>query len=140
YPERLWYSLSTPEGDIHYDPIPRLPPPGWHTLDEGAVHILLLTIDLKDGYRFGVGVGLDKIIETEKALRNTFVLALVATLIVGALSGFVISRIFLNQVQQIKMATSKVGDGNLAYRLPLNGSGDEFDQLSGTINVMFSRI
>lgn len=31
-------------------------------------------------------------------------------------------------------------DGDLTGRLPVNGSGDEFDRLSGNLNIMLGRI
>lgn len=31
-------------------------------------------------------------------------------------------------------------DGDLTGRLPVNGSGDEFDRLSGNLNVMLGKI
>ena len=46
----------------------------------------------------------------------------------------------LHQVREVIDAARSISAHNLDQRLPVRGSGDELDQLSGTINAMFERL
>jgi signal transduction histidine kinase len=55
-------------------------------------------------------------------------------------SGFFISSMTLRRIELISETTNRIRDGNLAERVPLSGSGDEFDRLAGSINGMLDAI
>lgn len=51
-----------------------------------------------------------------------------------------IGRNALKRIDRISDASKKIMAGDLAQRLPVSGSGDEFDRLSGSLNEMLERI
>ncbi|OQP85099.1 two-component sensor histidine kinase [Rhizobium rhizosphaerae] len=60
---------------------------------------------------------------------------------VGALViWFVIGRNALSRIDRMSHATTRIMAGDLSQRLPVNGSGDEFDRLSESLNAMLERI
>jgi signal transduction histidine kinase len=62
----------------------------------------------------------------------------------GLLSIFFMGRIFINilskPLNQIKEAINNIKISNLKNRIELRGTGDEFDQLSTTLNTMLDRL
>lgn len=139
-PGRLWYFLQHPDGRIEFDPLPALPEAGWHRTEVHGQKIWLLVIDLAAGYRFAVGISMDRLHAAESALRRAFLLAILGALALGALGGFLVSRGFLRRLRSIQDTAQSFGEGNLARRLPAPSDGDEFDQLSVSLNSMFARI
>jgi signal transduction histidine kinase len=63
---------------------------------------------------------------------------LLSALGVGA--GILISRSTLGRIDAVTEASRKIMAGDLSRRLPLNGSGDELDRLSDSLNAMLARI
>jgi signal transduction histidine kinase len=60
---------------------------------------------------------------------------------VGAfLIWFLVGRRALKRIDAVSQASSRIMGGDLSGRLPVTGSGDEFDRLSENLNVMLSRI
>lgn len=51
-----------------------------------------------------------------------------------------VGRRALKRIDDVSRASQRIMDGDLTGRLPVNGSGDEFDRLSGNLNVMLVRI
>lgn len=66
--------------------------------------------------------------------------AMVLSLVVGLLTGFLFSRKVLARLNEINRITSQVGQGRLEARVPVSNKGDEFDELAGQINDMLTRI
>jgi heavy metal sensor kinase len=58
----------------------------------------------------------------------------------AALVGYWISGRALNPVDEIAIATRRIGAANLSERLPSRGNGDELDRLSETLNGMLGRL
>ena len=58
----------------------------------------------------------------------------------GVAAGILISRGMLGRIDAVTEASRKIMSGDLSRRLPLKGSGDELDRLSGALNVMLARI
>ncbi len=63
---------------------------------------------------------------------------LLSALGVGA--GILISRSTLGRIEAVTEASRKIMAGDLSRRVPLNGSGDELDRLSESLNAMLARI
>ena len=53
---------------------------------------------------------------------------------------FLVGRRALKRIDAVSQASSRIMGGDLSGRLPVTGSGDEFDRLSENLNVMLSRI
>lgn len=140
--DRLYYFLQNAEGRVVFDELATIPEPGWHRLEAGKPvrPLLLYSVALKDGYRFAVAADLGEIATVEATLMRMAGWALLGTLIIGMLGGLVLSRTMLRRVRQIASTAEHIGSGNLSERITLRGSGDEFDQLGRTLNVMLDRI
>jgi len=139
-PERLWYFLTGPNGTSEFDEIDALPEAGWHQIENHGHHMLLLVTPLNEGFKLGVGVGLDRLIAVEKALQRAFLWAILALLGLSAAGGYVVSRSVVRRFDRFKTATTSFGEGDLKNRISRDGSMDEFDQLAATLNSMFERI
>jgi signal transduction histidine kinase len=59
---------------------------------------------------------------------------------VGLLGGTAMSRKLLRRVELVNRTSERVMAGNLSDRVPLGGSGDEFDQLAANLNRMLDQI
>ncbi|MDX2204593.1 MAG: ATP-binding protein [Hyphomicrobiaceae bacterium] len=60
--------------------------------------------------------------------------------IVGIVAGLLISRTVLGRIEAINAAARTIMAGDLTSRIPIAGSGDEFDRLSTSLNDMLARI
>lgn len=138
---RLRYFVANAEGKIIFDKIDRLPDSGWHyTKTKNGTDILLRSVRLDGGYRLAVAADLDRLQSLQAAIRHSFGLALLVTLVLGILGSLVVSRRFLARLESFNRTAERVGSGALAERLPLSGSGDDFDHLALIINRMLARI
>ena len=88
----------------------------------------------------GVAADMDGVAAIERTLRNTFLLAFAFTLLLSITGGAVISQRFLSRVDRLTRAAESIGRGNLSERIPISGAGDDFDQLTTTINRMLGQI
>ncbi len=59
---------------------------------------------------------------------------------VGLLGGAAMSRNLLRRVELVNRTSERVMAGNLSDRVPLDGTGDEFDQLAANLNRMLDQI
>jgi signal transduction histidine kinase len=58
----------------------------------------------------------------------------------GLLAGLGVSRSVLRRIEGINATTRSIMAGDLARRVPLQGSGDELDDLAASLNAMLARI
>ena len=90
--------------------------------------ILLVGRDLGEPQRFQIVV------------RNALILAL-GTMGLGALLiWYFVGRRALVRIDSVSEAGKRIMAGDLSQRLPVSGSGDEFDRLSENLNAMLARI
>jgi signal transduction histidine kinase len=61
-------------------------------------------------------------------------------LLFGLVGGALIGRYSLRRVDAVRTTGEEIINGDLSRRVPLSGSGDEFDRLAATINEMLDRI
>ena len=54
--------------------------------------------------------------------------------------GYLVSRNLLARIDAVAATTRTIMEGDLTGRLPVNGSGDELDRLSESLNLMLARI
>jgi signal transduction histidine kinase len=90
--------------------------------------LLMVGRDIEDQRQFALSVG-------RVALWSFGLLSLLG---VGA--GILISRSTLGRIEAVTEASRTIMAGDLSRRLPLNGSGDELDRLSESLNAMLGRI
>lgn len=97
-------------------------------------------IALPNGLKFLIGRDLDEPDRFIKLIEQALVTALFI-MGIGALAiWFFVGRSALKRIDRMTLASEKIMAGDLAQRLPVTGSGDEFDRLSTSLNTMLSRI
>ena len=92
------------------------------------------------GYRLLVGRDISDAAAFRGQIRSTLIWAGLIALGIGVAGGAVMSRNLLHRVEQVNRTSERVMAGNLADRIPLNGTGDEFDQLAANLNRMLDQI
>lgn len=73
-------------------------------------------------------------------IARTLGWAALLTLALGLIGGLFMTRNMLARVEAVNRTSERIMHGDLTQRVPLNGSGDEFDQLSANLNAMLDRI
>ena len=95
---------------------------------------------LSNGLRVLVGRDLGEPEHFRGLVRQALVVAL-GIMGLGALAiWYFIGRNALRRIDRMSEAGQKIMAGDLSQRLPLGGSGDEFDRLSDSLNTMLGRI
>jgi signal transduction histidine kinase len=95
---------------------------------------------LENGVRILVGRDLGEPENARLLVRQALMLAL-GIMGVGALIiWFAIGRSALQRIDRMSGAAQSIMAGDLSQRLPVNGSGDEFDRLSVSLNAMLARM
>lgn len=151
------YAISTPSGELIAGNIASIAPgvldlEGWTStpfrysrLGEGdgddEEHLALAqVIGLPNGMRLMVGRDIGEREQVRGLVRQALVRAL-AIMFAGALAiWFFVGRRALKRIDHMSEASKKILAGDLSQRLPVNGSGDEFDRLSLSLNIMLGRI
>ncbi|HBF28359.1 ATP-binding protein [Rhizobium sp.] len=110
------------------------------TKDDRPHLALANVVFLDNGLRILVGRDLGEPTKFRILVRNALMVAL-AIMGAGALViWFAIGRNALKRIDRMSAASKKIMAGDLAQRLPVSGSGDEFDRLSLSLNEMLERI
>ncbi len=119
-------------------------PISYERYNEGAdpkTHMAIARIIvLPNGIRVMVGRDLGEPEQVRLVVRRALFAAL-GTMGIGAcLIWFFVGRRALHRIDEVSVASQRIMGGDLAGRLPVNGSGDEFDRLSENLNGMLARI
>ena len=77
---------------------------------------------------------------TERMFTTTLPWTVLLILVLGAAGGALMSRNMLQRLDTINRTSGEIIAGDLTRRVPLNGSGDEFDVLAENLNRMLDRI
>ncbi|HEY2032099.1 MAG TPA: HAMP domain-containing sensor histidine kinase [Rhizomicrobium sp.] len=78
--------------------------------------------------------------ETVRLFSTTLPWSLMLMLILGVVGGGVMSRNLLARLDSINETSREIMAGDLARRVPVRGTGDEFDTLATSLNRMLDRI
>jgi signal transduction histidine kinase len=92
------------------------------------------------GYRLLVGRDISDAAKFRGHIRSTLLWAGLVAIGIGLAGGAVMSRNLLRRVEQVNRTSERVMAGNLADRIALHGTGDEFDQLAANLNRMLDQI
>ena len=95
---------------------------------------------LPGGYRLLVGMDTEDLDEREDLILDGLTWGAGMTLLLGLVSGLALSVVVSQRLESINRAARAVIAGDLSGRVKLQGSGDDFDQLSATLNEMLARI
>jgi signal transduction histidine kinase len=77
--------------------------------------------------------------EMQELVARAFGLGLCLTLVLALGGGAFLSAALLRRVEAVSQTSREIMDGNLARRMPVNGSDDEFDHLAISLNTMLDR-
>lgn len=127
---------------------PRSTREGWQRLeadlfvdgDETDFEALALDRRFADGARLIVGRDVGNISEREAALQSTALVLIGGAIMLGLLGGAFMSRAIARRLDAVSATARHVMAGDLTQRVPLQGSGDDFDRLADTLNLMLTRI
>jgi signal transduction histidine kinase len=95
---------------------------------------------LPSGHRLLVGRDFSARARYAGALVEALGWALVGALALGVGGGWLISRNVARRVGAVTATSQRIMRGDLSQRMPKDGSGDEFDRLSDSLNAMLQRI
>lgn len=95
---------------------------------------------LADGTTLVVADNLGSVSEVTAILNRAYLLAMILAIVLGLGLAFLLSKRLLARIDTVHHAAEGIIAGDLSRRIALNGSGDEFDRLAGTLNRMLDRI
>lgn len=101
-----------------------------------AGHVFFLDNKL----RILVGRDLGEPTKLRLLVRQALMVALAIMGLGAVIIWFAIGRNALKRIDRVSAASKKIMAGDLSQRLPVSGSGDEFDRLSSSLNAMLGRI
>jgi signal transduction histidine kinase len=76
----------------------------------------------------------------DRVLLRSVGLALLAALALSLLTGWLLTRLVFSRLSDIAQTADDIVSGDLSRRIPVRGSGDEFDQMAQTLNDMLDKI
>ena len=103
---------------------------------EAAVFVALLP----GGFHLVVGRDLEEQARLRAIVSNAAIAAAVVVLAFGLGGGSIVASRIARRIDDMSASSSAIMAGDLSQRLPLTGSGDEFDRLGGSVNLMLTRI
>jgi signal transduction histidine kinase len=95
---------------------------------------------LQGGFRLIVGRDIEDRRVFERVVQSAFFLGLGFMVLVGFGGGWLVSRSLLLRIDAVTATSRTIMEGDLSGRVPVVGSGDEFDRLSENLNAMLDRI
>lgn len=99
-----------------------------------------LTSAVPGGGRLVVAADRAALEETDRDLLLLFATAFGAMLLLGAGGAWTVGAVTRARLNRIDRAALAIIGGDLTARMPVDGSGSEFDRVSGTLNRMLDRI
>ena len=99
-----------------------------------------LTTLLPSGHRLLVVADRAVIDEMDASLLKLFIGAFGVMLALGVSAAWVVGIVTRNRLSRIDTTAKAIIGGDLSRRMPVSGSGDEFDRVAKTLNQMLDRI
>ncbi len=93
-----------------------------------------------DGGLLIVGSDPEAIEKLDERMVPLFAAAFGLIATIGVAGAFLLGRVLQRRLDTINRTAEAIIAGDLTQRMPLSGSGDEFDRLSATLNRMLERI
>jgi signal transduction histidine kinase len=107
--------------------------------DEDDHEALSRDLMLPDGRRLIVGRDVEVIADREELMGEAALWGSISVIAFGILGGLLISWITARRLDAVSRTAQSVMEGDLSVRVPIQGSGDEFDRLGFTLNAMLDR-
>jgi signal transduction histidine kinase len=141
----LSYLLVNNRGDRLAGHLPAMPAEqGWSTIEiresNGDLgYLRVLSAAIADG-RVAVAADREDIDEVRSAILTSLISAFATVVVLGIAGGIALSLAFLKRVGPIRRTAEAIIAGDLTRRVPVRGTGDDFDLLSFTLNRMLDRV
>ena len=108
---------------------------------EGKPHLArAMAFALDGGLRLLVGREVHELEQTRRSIKDALVWGVLITLVLALAGGVALSRGTTRRIEAINQTSREIMTGDLTRRIPVRGSGDDFDQLAGNLNDMLDRI
>ena len=148
--EKAFDALIGPDGRVisgNFPSFPALRKGDWARIeadlyrdgDEDDHDALTRDMMLDGGRRLLVGRDVEVFADRQELMVEAALWSAIAVLLFGLAGGLVISRISGRRLESVSRTAHAVMAGNLDVRVPVRGSGDDFDQLGLTLNSMLDR-
>jgi signal transduction histidine kinase len=95
---------------------------------------------LRGDLRLLVGRDIRDLEETRTLILEALAWGLALTAALALVGGWVMTSRVLRRIEAINQTSREIMEGDLARRIPLGGSGDDFDKLAAGLNRMLARI
>ncbi len=95
---------------------------------------------LRGGLNLLVGRDIGELAAITALIRRALYLGLGITLALGLAGGIVFSMSTMRRVESINRTSRRVMQGELGQRVPVRGTGDDFDELAINLNAMLATI
>lgn len=146
-----FHLLADPQGRTVSTNLPSWPAfagPRWRSIeadiyrdgDEDDHQALALDRRLADGSRLMIGRDVEELDDLEEAIAAAALYLVGAMLVLATLGALLMSWAIGRRLGAVSAAARQVMAGDLGGRVPLSGSGDEFDRLAATLNLMLDRV
>lgn len=106
----------------------------------GGAKMRTAYLTLPDGDRLLVGRSLDDLERFDRSITLAFGLAVGLFVALAVAAGISTSRRSVSRIEAINTASREIMRSGLGQRIPLRGTGDEWDELAGNLNSMLARI
>jgi signal transduction histidine kinase len=100
----------------------------------------MLALPLPDGPLLVVAADPEAIEQLDSHMIPLFIAAFGVIVAIGVGGAFILGRALRRRLEAIDRTANAIIAGDLSQRVPLTDSGDEFDRLAGTLNLMLERI
>ena len=94
---------------------------------------------LSDGLNLLVGREVRELEKTRVTVINSMVWGIGMTLALALAGGIAMSRSTARKVEAINQTSKNIMEGDLALRIPIDGTNDEFDHLAKNLNAMLDQ-
>ncbi len=148
---RAFHALSLPDGKVQAANLPSWPDAtiaDWSLLDADVSFLgteqdyTALSVErrLNDGARLIVGRDVEDIDDRDEIFSSAaaWLILVAAALAIGG--SIAMGRAVGRRIDAVTRTARRVMAGSLTERIPLRGTGDDFDELSETLNRMLGRI
>jgi len=107
---------------------------------EAPLPLRATVVSLRDDSLLLVGWNYRRLERIRHAARNAGIYTFGAGLLIGLVVAFLMARRLSLRLEYINRTSVAILEGDLSRRMPLSGSDDEFDRLSGNLNRMLDQI
>jgi signal transduction histidine kinase len=131
-----WPQGIVADGKNHDLP-PHIMGPGRHG---GGRDLRGLALQLPDGHFLVLAHRVDEVHEVRELILRALIGGLIGSVGLALAGGAVMSYASLRRIEAMHRAAAAIMGGDLTRRLPVAGSGDDFDKLADIVNAMLAEI